>query len=82
MQFCCVTSVAHDRVGGHVDGEDRGQLADAGFYPAPAMVKVKARRTQRLTTWYHGVSDNETRDERGRVMVVGVLFMAWLKVVP
>jgi hypothetical protein len=24
------TLVAHDRIGGHVDGEDRGQLADAG----------------------------------------------------
>lgn len=28
----------------------------------------KARRTQRLTTWYQGVSASEIRDERGRVM--------------
>lgn len=26
------------------------------------------RRTQRLTTWYHGVSASEMREERGRVM--------------
>ena len=32
--------VAHDRIGGHVDGEDRGQLANACLYPAPAVVKV------------------------------------------
>ena len=28
----------------------------------------KARRTQRLTTWYQGVSASEIREERGRVM--------------
>ncbi len=28
----------------------------------------KARRTQRETTWYHGVSDKETRADRGMVM--------------
>ena len=34
----------------------------------------KARRTQWLTMWHHGVSVSETRDERGRVMVKT---MAW-----
>ena len=29
----------------------------------------KARRTQRLTTWYQGVSASEIREERGRVMM-------------
>jgi hypothetical protein len=36
----------------------------------------KARRTQRETTWYHGVSDKDTRDDRGRVM--GYLYLEWL----
>ena len=34
--------VAHHGVGRHVNGEHRGQLADAGFYPTPAVVKVLA----------------------------------------
>jgi len=32
--------VAHHRISGHVNGEDRGQLTDARFYPAPAVFKA------------------------------------------
>ena len=35
-----VVVVAHHRIGGHVNGEDRGQLTDVRFYPAPAVFKA------------------------------------------
>ena len=34
--------VAHHRIGGHVDGEYRGQLTDTGLDPATAVLKALA----------------------------------------
>ncbi len=34
--------VAHHRIGRHVDGEHRGQLTDAGFDPAAAVLEALA----------------------------------------
>ena len=34
--------VAHHRVGGHIDGEDRGELADACFHPGAAVLEAAA----------------------------------------
>jgi len=36
--------------------------------PGGVVLAAQARRTQRLTTWCHGVSDKETSAERGRAM--------------
>jgi hypothetical protein len=68
---------AHDRVGSHIDGEDPRQLLDAlGNQPRRwskympenrSSPHRKARRTQRLTQWYQGVSLSAGADSSEKI---------------
>ena len=75
-----VNEVIHDYLGGHVNGENQGQFPDARLYPASVVIKVlscshvlpaqKSPTNTAVDNVVNGVSDEKTRDERGRIMVV------------